>query len=67
MIIILKKVKEETAIKIDEYVPIITPQIIAKAKSFNTAPPKKYITNNANKVVKDVITVRERVSLIDLL
>ena len=44
-----------------------TPQIIAKAKSFKTAPPKKYITNNANQVVKDVITVRERVSLIDLL
>ena len=51
----------------DEKVPIITPQIIASAKSDKTAPPKKKMINNANNVVTEVITVLESVSLIDLL
>ena len=44
-----------------------TPQIIAKAKSAKTAPPKKNIENNASKVVTDVIVVLDKVSLIDIL
>ncbi len=63
----LKNVSKDTATKIEENVPIKTPQIIAKAKSDKTAPPKKNIINNAIKVVTEVITVLERVSLIDLL
>ena len=39
-----------------------TPQIIAKAKSAKTAPPKKNIENNASKVVTDVIVVLDKVS-----
>ena len=62
----IKVSQSDTATKIDEKVPIITPQIIARAKS-DKAPPKKKIINNANNVVTDVITVLESVSLIDLL
>ena len=65
--LISKNVKIDTATKIEEKVPINTPQIIAKAKSDNTAPPKKKIINNAINVVTEVITVLERVSFIDLL
>ena len=64
---ILKKVNIATATNIEEKVPINTPQIIAKAKSVNTAPPKKKIINNASKVVTEVITVLDKVSFIDLL
>ena len=56
-----------TAINIEEYVPIQTPQIIARAKSARTAPPKKKIENNANRVVTDVIVVLDSVSFIDML
>ena len=66
-LLILKKVNKETATNIEENVPINTPQIIARAKSDNTAPPKKKIINKAIKVVTDVITVLDNVSLIDLL
>ena len=44
-----------------------TPQIIARAKSAKTAPPKKNIENNASRVVTDVIVVLDKVSLIDML
>ena len=44
-LLILKKVKIETATKIDEKVPINTPQIIAREKSDKTAPPKEKIIN----------------------
>ena len=66
-LLILKKVNNETATKIEENVPINTPHIIARAKSDNTAPPKKKIINKAIRVVTDVITVLDNVSLIDLL
>ena len=49
----------------DEYVPNITPSIIAKENPFNTAPPKKKIENKANNVVTDVIIVLDKVSLIE--
>jgi hypothetical protein len=64
---ILKKVNIATATNIEEKVPINTPQIIAKEKSDRTAPPKKKIINKATNVVTDVITVLDKVSLIDLL
>ena len=66
-LLILKKVNNETATKIEEKVPINTPHIIARAKSDKTAPPKKKIINKAIRVVNDVITVLDKVSLIDLL
>ena len=66
-LLILKKVNSETATKIEENVPIKTPQIIANEKSANTAPPKKKIINKAINVVTDVITVLDKVSLMDLL
>ena len=53
------------AIKIDEYVPIITPNIIAKEKPLRISPPIKKIENKANKVVTDVNIVRDKVSFID--
>ena len=65
--LISKNVKIDTATNIEEKVPINTPQIIAKAKSDNTAPPKKKMINNAINVVTEVMTVLERVSFIDLL
>ena len=64
---ILKKVNIATATNIEEKVPINTPQIIAKEKSDRTAQPKKKIINNATNVVTEVITVLDKVSLIDLL
>ena len=53
------------ATNIEEYVPIITPKIIAKENPLKISPPKINIENNANKVVTDVIIVRAKVSLID--
>ena len=55
------------ATKIDEYVPIKTPKIIAKEKPLRISPPKINIENSANKVVIEVIIVRARVSFIDKL
>ena len=46
---------------IDEYVPIITPRIIAKEKPFSIAPQKIKIENNANNVVTEVIKVLDNV------
>ena len=45
------------AIYIDEYVPNITPKIIAKEKPFKISPPKKNIDKRASKVVIDVLKV----------
>ena len=42
-IFLVKNVNNETATKIEENVPIRTPQIIASEKSAKTAPPKKKI------------------------
>ena len=39
----------------DEYVPITTPKIKAKAKFLISSPPRKYSENNTNRVVKEVI------------
>ena len=50
---------------IEEYVPIITPVIMAKEKPLNISPPRKNIDNKANKVVTDVKIVLDKVSLID--
>ena len=55
------------AMYIDEYVPKITPKIMAKEKPFKISPPNKNIDKRANNVVIDVINVLESVSLIDLL
>ena len=51
---------------IDEYVPNITPNIIAKEKPFNISPPNKYIDDKANSVVTEVIIVLDKVSLIEI-
>ena len=49
------------ATKMLEYVPTITPIIMAKEKPFSIAPPKMYIENNASKVVIEVIKVLDKV------
>ena len=54
------------AIYIEEYVPTITPNIIANEKPFNIAPPNKNIDKRASKVVTDVIIVLDKVSLIEI-
>ena len=54
------------AIYIEEYVPKITPKIMAKEKPFKISPPKKNIDKRANRVVIDVINVLESVSLIEM-
>ena len=58
--------KTVLAIYIDEYVPKITPKIIANEKPFKISPPKKNIDNKANKVVTDVIKVLDKVSFIEI-
>ena len=45
---------------------MMTPQIIAKAKSRMTSPPRKNRESSASSVVAEVMTVRDRVSLTDL-
>jgi len=50
---------------IDEYVPIITPKIIAKEKPLNISPPRKKIESRAKSVVIDVKIVLDKVSFID--
>ena len=49
--------------KIVEYVPLITPTIIVKAKPRSTSPPKTNSASTANKVVPEVMIVRLRVWL----
>ena len=39
---------------------------MAREKPFRISPPKKKIDNKANKVVIDVISVLDNVSLIDI-
>ena len=41
----------------DEYVPITTPKIRARAKFLISSPPKKYRENKTSRVVKEVIKV----------
>ena len=53
------------ATNIDEYVPIKTPNIIAKENPLKISPPKINIENKANNVVTEVIMVLASVSLID--
>ena len=55
------------ATNIDEYVPIKTPNIIAKEKPLKISPPKINIENKANNVVTEVISVLDRVSFVDRL
>ena len=45
---------------------MITPIIIAREKPFKISPPRIKIDIKANKVVVEVITVLDKVSLIDL-
>ena len=47
--------------------PINTPSIIAKEKPRKISPPKIKMENRANKVVKEVIIVLDKVSLIERL
>src|SRR5690606_8458458 len=54
------------ATKIDEYVPIKMPTIIAKANPRSTSPPNINRTTTTSKVVRDVMNVRLSVSLKDL-
>ena len=49
----------------EEYVPTITPMIIANEKPLSICPPNKYIENKANRVVIEVIKVLDKVSLVD--
>ena len=55
------------AIKIDEYVPIIIPIIIASANNSTAEPPNKNNEIKTNIVVNEVMNVLERVWLIELL
>ena len=55
------------ATKMEEYVPVITPISIAKAKPFVTSPPTRKRMRMVRKTVRDVITVLGRVSFIALL
>ena len=49
----------------EEYVPIITPNIMAKEKPLSISPPNIKIENKANNVVTDVIKVLDKVSFTD--
>ncbi len=51
------------AINNEEYVPTITPIIMANINPFIDPPPKKKIDNNTIKVVNDVLTVLPKVLL----
>jgi len=55
----------DDATKIELYVPTMTPQIIAKTNPRITSPPSTNSEINASNVVKDVMNVRLKVSLID--
>lgn len=55
------------ATKIVASVPMITPRIIANTKLRIESPPRMKITTNTNKVDNEVMIVRPRVELIDLL
>ena len=59
--LIFKKTKTGVAIKIEEYVPINIPQIIAKLKSFIMLPPKINKASNAKIVVAVVFIVLDKV------
>ena len=61
----MKYLRIGDATKIDEYVPINTPKIIAKENPLKISPPKINIENNASNVVTDVMIVRAKVSLMD--
>ncbi len=51
------------AIKIEEYVPIPIPTIMAKAKLWIISPPRKNNANKTKRVVEDVRIVLLSVSL----
>ena len=51
------------AIKIDENVPVITPNVITTANPLMTLPARNSRANVATRVVPDVSTVRGNVSL----
>ena len=53
------------AMKIEEYVPTMTPTFIAKAKSRMTPTPQMFIASVTKKTVALVRIVRDSVSLID--
>ena len=55
------------ATKMVAKVPTITPRIIAKMKLRMESPPRMKITNRTNRVEQEVMIVRPRVELIDLL
>ena len=55
------KIINGDAMKIEEYVPIKTPQIIAETNPLTTSPPKTNNATNANKVVIEVIKVLDKV------
>ena len=55
----------ELAIYMEEYVPIITPAIRAKEKPKSISPPNKINDIKTNNVVKDVISVLDKVWFID--
>ena len=59
----LKYFRTGLATNIEEYVPIITPKIIANEKPFKISPPKINIDPKAKRVVIEVITVLDKVSL----
>ena len=56
----LKYFRTGLATNIEEYVPIITPKIIANEKPFKISPPKINIDPKAKRVVIEVITVLVR-------
>ena len=62
-----KKIVTGAATKVDEYVPIIIPIVIAKKKSFILSPPKIHMAKEINNVVPEVRIVLERVSFAALL
>src|SRR4030042_1475221 len=52
------------ATKIEEYVPTITPIIMANEKSCSTSPPKKNRATDVRRTVVEVIIVLDKTSLI---
>ena len=61
-----KKYKLVLAINIDEYVPTRTPTIIAVAKNFTAIPPANNSENKTNRVVREVMIVRDKVWLTEI-
>ena len=55
------------AMKIEDKVPIITPNINANTKPLITSPPKMKIANRVTNVVPEVLIVRAKVALTALL